>query len=124
MVTAHGEERGLATPTLRDLETEYALIKRDGPFEVGHLQVNVANSDFLRRFAWLLRIGFQLYLRHQEFAPMYPPRNRQALRMPSNREMEYFVYIRLGERPRSHLQAVVKWGMVGGIAPANAGVFP
>jgi hypothetical protein len=42
---ASGKKRSLLPNALRQFETEHVTIKRQPPFEVGHLQVHVANPD-------------------------------------------------------------------------------
>jgi hypothetical protein len=45
MISASREEGSLRAPPLRDFESEHAAVERERPFEIGHLQVNVTDSD-------------------------------------------------------------------------------
>ena len=45
MITARREKHRTASIPLRDLEAQHAMIKREGPFEIGHLQMNMADAD-------------------------------------------------------------------------------
>jgi hypothetical protein len=46
MIPAGGQKRRLRSKALRQFKTEHVAIKFQRPFEIGHLQMHVANPDF------------------------------------------------------------------------------
>lgn len=59
VIAARRQEGGLAAVSLRDLEAQDAVVKGDGAFQVGHLQMHVTDSRLgMDRHFLVLRIPF------------------------------------------------------------------
>src|SRR6476620_720476 len=54
MIAAGGEERRLASVTLREFESQHITIERNCALEVGDLQMNMADADLRVNWLWLL----------------------------------------------------------------------
>ena len=62
MITTGGEERGLASVTLREFKSEHIAIKRNCALKVGNLQMNMSDADVRVNWLWLLLLHGELSL--------------------------------------------------------------
>ena len=54
MITTGGEERGLASVTLREFKSEHIAIKCKRPIEVRDFQMDMSDADLGVNWLWLL----------------------------------------------------------------------